>query len=112
VSGALDGIQRWDFFGETGVNEPWKPVVAKAEQGRYVLYTDAERAISEAVDEATFPLLARLAYVEPLVRQQDDEREQAIRDCIAALACEADDGLILLSDATATLRALLTEGGE
>ena len=41
-------IQRWDFFGEVGINEPVRYLHLEAVKGRYVTYADHVAAVAAA----------------------------------------------------------------
>ena len=47
----VSDIQRWDFFGEVGINEPVRYLHLEAVKGRYVTYADHVAAVAAARDE-------------------------------------------------------------
>ena len=48
----VSDIQRWDFFGEVGINEPVRYLHLEAVKGRYVTYADHVAAVAAAEQRA------------------------------------------------------------
>ena len=48
----VSDIQRWDFFGEVGINEPVRYLHLEAVKGRYVTYADHVAAVAAAREQA------------------------------------------------------------
>ena len=51
----VSDIQRWDFFGEVGINEPVRYLHLEAVKGRYVTYADHVAAVAAARAEESTP---------------------------------------------------------
>ena len=79
----MSDIQRWDMFGEVGINEPVKYGMWEAVEGRYVTYDDHVAAVAAAQREGS-----NQGYLNGVATNVDNSFKagvKAARDAVAAI---------------------------
>ena len=80
----VSDIQRWDFFGEVGINEPVRYLHLEAVQGRYVTYADHVAAVAAAEQRVRDEFMDSTPELTAYRKQQYAAGVKAARDAVAA----------------------------
>ena len=80
----VSDIQRWDFFGEVGINEPVRYLHLEAVQGRYVTYADHVAAVAAAEQRVRDEFMDSTPELTAYRKQQYAAGVKAARDAVTA----------------------------
>ena len=80
----VSDIQRWDFFGEVGINEPVRYLHLEAVKGRYVTYADHVAAVAAAEQRVRDEFMDSTPELTAYRKQQYAAGVKAAREAVEA----------------------------